>query len=767
MVIKFTEGYDKYKNWLISEKSFCRNKLSRAETILSLANGYIGLRGAVEEEYPGEQRGCYIAGLFDRFADEVTELPNIPDFTRIGISLAGEEFNLLEGGIISYHRSLNLKDGLLAREVIWESPSGKRSRLFFQRFVSLKRKHLVCLKISIKPLNYAGLVSITSGFNGRVTNSGTQHFLEGDQRIRSDHSIYMTSRTQQKGLLLVQSAGHKLKLDARQVELQPRFIIERRQLVIETTRFLDNKQELSCEKTVVVFTARDREFSNNQDDQLVIDTTLAELDRSIEQGFDSLLEEQKSSWHQLWQEMEVKLSGPDFDQLALRFAQYHLIQMTPVHDSRISIGAKGLSGEGYKGHVFWDTEIFILPFFIYTFPQIARNLLIYRYHTLAGARKKASENGYRGAMFAWESAESGEETTPQYGHLDPQSGIPVRIWCGELEQHITADIAYAIWLYFQVTLDVDFMVNYGAEIFMEASRFWASRVEYNPRKKRYEINNVIGPDEYSEHVNNNAYTNYLVNWQLKNALAFVEWLKQDHQPAWEQLQQKINLQEEELADWAKIIKFIYLPIDQKKGFIEQFEGFTKQKEIDLTHYQGKIGAILEDLSWSDITGSQVLKQADVVMLLYLLGESFSEQVKRVNWEYYEPKTLHDSSLSPSIHAIVAAQLGDLKQAYQYFRQSCAIDLGEQPNSIQAGLHAASLGGIWLASIMGFAGVQLNGDKLLIKPKLPDKWKKLCFKLKWRGSTYSIQIKQDEVIMNELNNKVKKYSWFDEKYDIMM
>lgn len=745
MAIAYNLGKGEYKNWIISETEFNENNLPKFETIFSLGNGYMGLRAATEEHYFNETRGCYVAGMFDRFKGEVAELPNIPDYVGMEIKLDGERFNLNQGKIISYHRYLNVKDGELVREVEWQSPAGNITKLVFKRFVSLANLHLAGFKIKIIPVNYSGKVAIKTGYNGQVTNSGVQHFVEGDKRVLPDGKSYLTVRTQESGIFTIVAGKFRFLINASEINPQQQIVTGRRQLFLRSEYELKENECLEMEKCVIVYTGRDLEFKDKDiDSGDIVETALTTLDKAGTKRYEELFSEHRQKWHKLWHEIDIEIGGPDFDQLAVRFAQYHLVQMTPSHDSRISVAAKGLSGEGYKGHVFWDTEIFILPFFIYTFPQIARKLLEYRYHTLDGARKKARENGYKGAMYPWESADTGEETTPEFGEVDIKTGKPIRIWCGEIEQHITADVAYAIWHYYQVTGDKEFMYNYGTEIFMETARFWASRLEYNQGLDRYEIKDVIGPDEYSEHVNNNAYTNYMVKWHLEKAIDIYNWLSDDSRDILEKIINKIALKEDELNEWKKKKDKIYLPFQEDSKVIPQFDGFMDQDVIDISSYRGDVGAIMKAYSWDEITSSQVIKQADVVMLLYLLGEDFSHEVKEKNYHYYEPKTLHDSSLSPSIHAIMGKEIGDLDEAYRYFNKSTTIDLGRNMRSCDAGLHSASLGGIWQAVVLGFGGVKVKDNVLNIDPMLPEKWDYLNFKLKWQGMPIRVEIRNDRV-----------------------
>jgi len=471
----------------------------------------------------------------------------------------------------------------------------------------------------------------------------------------------MISRTQESDIGLVIAIKHLFYLNGELFEAKKEVGSQRRKIFSSSTHKIKQNEEFSFIKMVAVYTTRDPDFKEKEkiSDKEIEKVAVDNLKKFTKLGYDKLFGAHKKRWDQLWKHIDIVLDGPDFDQLAVRFSQFHIYQMTPVHDERLSIAAKGLSGEGYKGHAFWDMEIFILPFFIYTFPEIAKRLLFYRYHFLDGARGKAKENGFEGAMYPWECADTGCEVTPKWGGVDFKTGKPQRIWTGELEQHITCDIVYSIWNYFQATCDHGFMYNYGLEIMLETSRFWASRLEYNPEKDQYEINDVTGPDEYSEHINNNTFTNYMVKWQLNKTIQFSKWVKINQLEIWKKVTSKIKLTFNELSDWKEKADKIYIGMDESSGFLHQYEGFTDKREVDLLKYKGKVGAITQDYNWEEITQMQVLKQSDIIMLLYLLGDDFSQETKRLNWNYYEPRTLHDSSLSQSIHAILALDIDDI------------------------------------------------------------------------------------------------------------
>jgi len=760
MAIVYNYGTGNYKNWVVTENSFNPEYLGKFETIFSLGNGFMGLRAAAEEHYINETRGFYIAGLYDQFPGEVPELVNVPDLIGVEIILAGELFNLKVGKIISYNRRLNLKDGQLIREIKWQSPKGNITRLIFRRFVSIVNLHIAALQIKIVPLNYSGTLKIKSGIDARITNRGIQHLIEEDKGVISGENLYMVFNTLQSNIVLAIATKHKFSLNDKNLELEKREIeSKKRQFYLNVEYEVEKEKKFLIDKIITVYTSRDFKFMDDKKNKdlrkTILDGTLECLNKTRGLGYRELFEQHKKHWNKLWKQMDIQIRGVDFDQLAIRFAQFHLIQMTPTNDTEISVAAKGLSGEGYRGHIFWDTEIFILPFFIYKFPKIARNLLLYRYHTLDGAHKKAREYGWKGAMYPWESIDSGEETTPKYIDWDIKTGKSIRIWCGEIEQHITSDIAYAIWHYFVATLDYDFMFNYAIEIFFETARFWASRIEYNKEKERYEINDVIGPDEYSEHVNNNAYTNYLVKWHLNKALEIAAWLQTSKPEIWNNIVRKTRLRVEELMDWDDKVNKIYTHLDKESGLIYQFDGFTDKKDIDLSAFRGRVGLMVKKTGWEEVNNSKVLKQADVVMLMFLLRDQYSQKVKESNWSFYEPRTLHDSSLSFSVHSIIATDINRLEEAYEYFVKAAKIDIGEDMKSSDDGLHAASLGGIWLAVINGFAGIKVSSNKLVIDPKLPERWENLKFNIIWRGDRYNFEIDKNKIRVEYSSLKNKK------------
>lgn len=427
--------------------------------------------------------------------------------------------------------------------------------------------------------------------------------------------------------------------------------------------------------------------------------------------------------------------------------------MTPAHDNRMNIGAKGLSGEGYKGHTFWDTEIFLLPYFIFTMPEVARRLEEYRYLSLPGAHEKAKRNGYTGAQFPWESAWLDDgEVTPEYMGTDIVTGQLIKVWSGFIEIHITADVAFGAWQYYICTGDQEFMDQYGYELILDCAKFWANRLEEGEDGLLH-INDVVGPDEYKEHVNDNAFTNYMARWNIQKAIEYAETVKEQNPTLYAALDEKLGLTEL-LPEWKEKLNRIFLTKPNAQNVLPQDSTYLTLKDIDLTKYkqQAHVGGIYKDYNQEQICQIQVSKQADVMVLFYLLEEQFSQAVKKASWDYYEPRCLHDSSLSLSTHSVLACDIGDTELGYEMFRKACGIDLSnDDPHSSDAGIHAASYGGLWQCVIYGFGGLRMIGGKLRINPKLPEAWNGLRYSFLWKGQTVSVSITKETVTLKKEDN----------------
>jgi trehalose/maltose hydrolase-like predicted phosphorylase len=466
----------------------------------------------------------------------------------------------------------------------------------------------------------------------------------------------------------------------------------------------------------------------------------AKLEAARERGWRKVVEEHEAAWSERWQRSDIEIGGDAAAEQALHFAVYHLNSAANPADERVSIGARGLTGEDYRGHVFWDTEIYLLPFYTLTWPEAARALLMYRFWTIDGARAKAATMGWHGAMYPWESADTGAETTPD--RIVTRDGRIVDVLCGKQEQHITADVAYAVWQYWEATRDEEFLLDAGAEILLETGRFWSSRAQPEADGYRH-IRGVIGPDEYHETIDDNAFTNVMARWNIRRALDVAALLREHWPDRWAGLSSRLGLVDAELAQWRAVAETIATGWNPQTGLFEQFAGYFGLEEIDLAAYAGRSVPMDVVLGRERMQGSQVIKQADVVALLGLLPEEFPGDSAAANFRYYEPRCSHGSSLSGPMHGLVAARLGYSDQALRYFQQGVAIDLADTHTAIAGGLHMAALGGTWMTAIFGFAGLCLQSEGIAFDPKLPASWQSLGFEIEWRGRRLKITIDRAE------------------------
>ena len=715
-------------NWHILETTFEPQALHHKETVFTIGNGYLGTRGAFEEGYPGAWPMTLIHGLFDDIPVAYTELVNAPNWIDFSIAIDGEYFRLDRGEILDYCRALDLRTGILTRTARWKSPAGHVIDVAFERFASLDDEHLLAVRCTLTSVNFTGPVEFRAGLSGTMDNMGWMHWEWVNQKAIGDRAVALEVRTKSTQIKLGAVARLDV-IDTPDAEYVLEMCHANPTVVARVT--IEPGQTFTADKLVTVFTTRD-----TQTPQL---DAMDRLNFALMHGYELLRETHAAAWEAEWEHCNVTIEGDDEADLALRYSLFQLLAAAPRHDDRVSIAAKALSGFGYRGHVFWDTEIFLLPFFTHTRPEIARNLLHYRYHTLPGARRKAKANGYQGAMFAWESAATGDETTPRWGL--PPDGDPVRIWCGDIEHHITADVVYAIHQYWRITGDDAFMRDYGAEIVLDTARFWTARVEWELENERYEITDVIGPDEYHEHVDNNAYTNYLARWNLQTAKAIWAWLQREYPEQAAALAGTLAITPQELARWDDVIEKLYLPYAAETGLIEQFEGYFDFKDPPLAEFEPRTKSLQAILGVEGAQAYQFIKQPDVLMLLYLLDDLYDTETARANWDYYTPRTdlTYGSSLGPAIQAALCAREGDPEEGYQHFRLAARTDLEDVRGNAHEGIHAATAGGLWQAAVFGFGGLRIGENGPEVDPRLPSNWTRLKFRVIYRGETHEFDI----------------------------
>jgi trehalose/maltose hydrolase-like predicted phosphorylase len=722
-----------YTDWTVIESKFDPEQIHGRETVFTIGNGYLGTRGSFEEGYPLALPATLIHGLYDDVPVVYTELANCPDWLSLVVIVEGERFRLDRGEILHYERQLDLHHGILSRSVRWRSPKGNTVDLRFSRFASLADPHLLALRCQITPIDFEGTIEVQASINGYPENQGFDHWQRLDQG-QSNEEIWLQMRTRSTRIELGMAAKMTVlgTIASLQVMNTPGYP------TLSTSFSAIAGQTITVEKIIAVF--------NSQQTELPV----AAAQRKLAEGptYGVLLEAHRQAWEAFWHRSDIEIEGNNKAQLAVRYNLFQLFIAASATSDRVSVPAKTLSGFGYRGHVFWDTEIFILPFFTFTQPEIARNLLNYRYHTLPGARRKAKHSGYKGAMFAWESALAGDEVTPRWAIPSDPYAEDVRIWCRDREIHISADIAYALWQYWQATGDDAWLCDYGAEIILDTALFWMSRLEWNAQAERYELCGVIGADEYHEQVNNNIFTNRMVQWHLEKALTVYAWLQQHFPDQAVALAKQLDITPARRQRWQAMIAQIYIPETTETGLIEQFDGFFQLKDIDLSEYEPRDRSIQAILGIAETNQRQVLKQPDVLMLLYLMrgtqASPYRDDVLQTNWDYYAPRTdiTHGSSLGPAIHAILASDLGE-GDPYGPFMQAALVDLEDSRHNAGEGIHAASAGGVWQAVVFGFGGIELSADGPVARPHLPPTWTRLKFKLHWRGKWYEFDLSSSD------------------------
>ena len=720
--------------WALVEEGFRLAREHEIESICTVANGYVGTRGSLAEGTSLSSPATFLAGVFEAGDEPAASvaLVALPDWTQLRVVVDGIPLLLEHGDVLAHRRILDLQHGLLYRAWRHRDHAGRVTHLQFVRMSSLHDRHLLFQSIAVNPENYGGVVAIESSTEAHdvrfpqiqwlpklegeaavivgTTTRGTTIAMAHRSDVRSEkgHTVEGVSKVQADGLF--------------ERWTWPAHIGE----VVRFTRL------------VTIYSSRDTKDPEGAASE--------HLRRAQDAGVDAHIEGHTRAWDERWRAAGLYVVGDEAAQRALRVAAYHLTSAVNPNDEYSSIGARGLTGPVYKGHVFWDTEIYLLPFYTFTDPPAARALLMYRFHTLPAARNKARRLGYRGALYAWESADTGEDVTPDSA-VAPDGQI-VQILTGTQEHHISADIAYAVWQYWQATADENFFATAGTEILIETARFWASRGRLEP-DGRYHIRAVIGPDEYHETVDDNAYTNVMAQWNLERAADAVEWLRTNRPDACRAISDRLCVESGEPASWRRLAAGMTTGFDPRNNLFEQFAGFFQLEDLDLEAYRARTLPIDILLGHERTQKSKVVKQADVVALSALLWDRFPYAVHEANFRYYEPRSAHGSSLSPAFHALVAARLGDIRLAAQYFQQAAQVDLATHMGNAAGGMHMATLGGLWQAAVFGIAGIRLRDDGLVIDPHLPATWKEWSFCLQWRGRTLTITLSREpgSVIIN--------------------
>lgn len=720
-----------FEEWEITEESFCPEEQRKNEAIFSLGNGYLGMRGGFEEG-GNKTDGTYLNGFYETgrirygeiaygFPEESQTMLNLADGKSVELSVCGEPFQTETGTIQHYRRSLSLRDGVLTREIHWTSPGGRKVKLEFTRLVSLTQQHLAAVRCRVTPINFDGELQFVSSINGDVGNLAAADDPRVGSGLEGQPLTVVETLLKESGGGLVQATKNSRLAAAC-------FILHEIPLIPSQT---EKAVHFSCtvqasQETPVEFV----KYIAYTDGKAGEGEKLLELSQSyaregLQTGFEGLLQQQREYLDRFWDGAGVTIQGDSALSQGLRFNMFQLLQ-SAGRDGKTNIAAKGLTGEGYEGHYFWDTETYLLPLFIHCEPEVARQLLRYRYSILDNARQRAREMGHpKGALFPWRTI-NGNECSAYYP-------------AGTAQYHINADISFALKRYVECTGDNDFLVDYGAEMLAETARLWYDLGFFSQRRNgQFCIQGVTGPDEYNAVVDNNCYTNLMAQVNLAYAAQTIESLRREHPVKYKLLAEKIQLDVQEPAQWQRAAEAMLIPFDEESGLYPQDDGFLDRKPWPLSSIPKENFPLLLHYHPLVIYRHQVCKQADLILAMVLLGGRFTQKEKQANFDFYDEITTHDSSLSMATFSILASELGMKEKAYEYFRGSARMDLDNTHGNTGDGLHMANMAGAWMCVVNGFAGMRA-GETLSFRPFLPKGWTGYQFKIRYQGRVVQVEV----------------------------
>ncbi|MCG8568677.1 MAG: glycoside hydrolase family 65 protein [Spirochaetes bacterium] len=731
-------------SFLLIDDHFDNKRIELNGSRMLIGNGYLGYRGTLDEYTSNEKTACIIAGLYNQNGDNWREPVNLPNSLYTHLKVDNQSLSVLKQEVDSHQQCLNLKWGILKRKTVF-TLGNNQITVTSERFASLANIHLICMKYTVSS-TVSCQVLIETGIDTHVWDLNGPHLKKHEFNYH-DPLLEVKAKTTENEIdieVMENIAGFK----------QPSEIIKKEHALLHQSNFLllpDNP--ISFVKGAAYFTALDQD--KNQ-----INKTKNILKHFSCSDYEQEKTKHIKLWDDLWKRFDVEIKGDKKAAQALRFSIYHRLIITPNHQS-LSIPARGLSGQVYKGAVFWDTEIFMLPVFIYTQPEIAKKLLQYRINTLPEARKKAQYYGYQGVFYAWESQETGYDVCSHFNVTDVFTNRKMRTYFRDKQIHINGAIVYGIKEYISITNDHTLLLTGGEEVVIESALFYYSYAYYKKDKNRYEILDITGPDEYHERVNNNRYTNWLVKEVLDFALFVIDLISNSYPDHMKYLNNLYSIAE--LKDqFEEMAQALYLPqCDPQTKLMEQFDGYFKLDDISLEEI------ITQKIHPTEYLGggnglaahTQIIKQADTVLLIYLFADSFTDEEKRINWEYYEPRTEHGSSLSYCIYSLLGTKINKINKAYQYFLKTALIDIDGQykqyigPQYI-GGTHPAANCGAWMTVIFGFCGLQLTAKTIHIAPQFPEKFTEVKFSVFWLNTLITFEISPNMIVINSTDMALK-------------
>ncbi|MGZ3764439.1 MAG: glycoside hydrolase family 65 protein [Mucilaginibacter sp.] len=743
------KDYIKVDEWKIIEEGFDPHYNTISESIFSLGNGRMGQRANFEEAYSGETlSGNYVAGVYypdktrvgwwkNGYPEYFAKVINAANWIGIDILIDGEQLDLAKCEIRAFKRELNMKEGHLKRSFGAKTANGKEIEVEAIRFCSIADDETGAIKYTIIPLNFSGNITITPFINGDVVNKDSNYdekFWDEVKKGTWADGAFVQMRTKKTGFEVATGMRVAIEQNDQEIELETS--------PVEKDKYVALKTEIAAEqnKPVIVYKYAANLSSQNYSTAELEDNLKATLLHISEKGFEMMLAEQTAAWGKKWQHNDIIIEGDASAQQGIRFNIFQLNQTYTGEDDRLNIGPKGFTGEKYGGSTYWDTEAYCVPFYLATAdPKVTRNLLLYRYKQLGKAIDNAKLLGFK----------NGAALYPMVTMDGTECHNEWEITFEEI--HRNGAIAYAIYNYVRYTGDEQYLADYGLEVLIAIARFWSQRVNWSDDRQQYVMLGVTGPNEYENNVNNNWYTSKMATWGMQYTIEVAEKLQATDTAKYEALVNKIHFDKEtETAKFRDIIEKMYYAYDEKRQVFLQQDGYLDKEQILVKDLPASERPLNQKWSWDRILRSCYIKQADVLQGLYFFEDQYDLDTIRRNYDFYEPRTVHESSLSPCVHAVIAAKLGDEARAYEFYLRTSRLDLDDYNNDTEDGCHITSMAGTWMSVVEGFGGMRVRDGNLSFQPFLPAKWQSFSFHIGFRGALLNIKVSKDGVQIKNLS-----------------
>ena len=742
--------YLEHAAWTIEEEGFHKDYNRITESIFSIGNGQFGQRANFEEFYSGDSlQGSYVAGVYypdktkvgwwkNGYPDYFAKVLNSVNWIGLDLHFGGERLDLAKVKIIDFRRVLDMQQGLLSRTFTVELESGLQLAISSERFCSISDTQLAALKYSVKVLKGNSNLDLTAFLDADVENEDSNYeerfWLPIKEEAEGNYAL-LISETKKTAFHVGAAMRYSVEKNGEVLDLE--YDLNLKEKYAGSTASID----LAEGDQIEIYKYASIVSSLNADKEELEKVVLEALNRALAKGYTDMRDSHAAAWKSRWELSDISIEGDISAQQGIRFNIFHLAQTYTGEDERFNIGPKGFTGEKYGGSTYWDTEAYCLPFYLATAgPEVGRQLLVYRYRHLEKAIENAAKLGFdNGAALYPMVTMNGEECHNEW-----------EITFEEI--HRNGAIAYGIYDYIQFTDDKAYLAEYGLEVLVAISRFWAQRVNWSGAKEKYVMLGVTGPNEYENNVNNNWYTNYIASWCLRYSMEAMDYVRQSHAADYERILDKINFKEEERSKWTHIVENMYYPEDEEKGIYLQQEGFLDKDLQPVSSLREEDSPLCQKWSWDRILRSCYIKQADVLQGLYFFEDDFNDTQLEKNFDFYEPMTVHESSLSPCVHSILAAKLNKDEKAYEMYLRTARLDLDDYNNDTEDGLHITSMAGTWMSVVKGFAGMRMKNAMLYLKPMLPAQWTAFSFKLLYKEVVLSIRIESENCIISNPSSK---------------